>query len=144
MKVEGLVGAPGKGTVATIKIGWTKRSDFWTYQPEAERHFIEFELFLRDDTDPERVAEAAFEATNSPGSMSPLAQRILWKIGAFGYRGEEAGHYSLSVGDTVQVDEVLLACERFGWKEVEAAPVELPEEIHAAAMAAKYPEVYGR
>lgn len=123
-----------------VKIGWTKHSDYWTFQPQAERHWVEFNL--ASGLEPEVVAEAAFEATNSPSRLSPLAQAILWKIEAAGYTGKEA-HYSLSVGDVVQVGEVLLACERAGWTRV-APPAELTEERYAAEMALKYPEVYGR
>lgn len=70
----------------------------------------------------EALAEACFEATNAPFATG-LAAQIAEKIAATGYRGEQAGHYSLSVGDTVTVNEVTLACARFGWERVTMAPV---------------------
>lgn len=119
--------------MTTIKIGWTKGSDFWEYHPELERHWLEIKLASGGRETPQMIAEAVFEATNAPENypIGALASEIRAKIELAGYRGiprverggvviEPGVHYSLSVGDVVQVGEKLLACERFGWKEVAA------------------------
>lgn len=120
-----------------ITIGWTRSevvdgkliySSFGDgYRPGASQHTET--ITIRRDGPPasptlelvEHIAEAVFAATNDPG-MRPdaygnLAQRIRHAIDATGYRGQGA-HYSLSVGDTVTVNEVMLACEGSGWRRV--------------------------
>lgn len=66
------------------------------------------------------LAEHVFEATNGPHLMNPqgLTGQIAQLIEDSGYRGLEAGHYSLSVGDTVTVEGITLACGKVGWSQV--------------------------
>lgn len=116
--------------IVDVTIGWTKSdmangySSFNGYKPGAQQHtetvhvvVTEEDAALRPEQVVEKIADAAFAATNSPGLLSALAAQIRKGIKATGYRGEGA-HYSLSVGDTVTVNEVTLACEDFGWKRV--------------------------
>ena len=72
----------------------------------------------------EALAEACFAATNHPfpRSLEGLPGQVYRAIEATGYRGEQAGHYSLSVGDTVTVNEATLACAPFGWERVTLTP----------------------
>lgn len=110
-----------------VTIGWTKSkmpeySSFADgYRPGAEQHtetiVVETEPFEDPQHTVEAIAEAAFVATNSPYEVSGLASQIREGIEATGYNGRGA-HYSLSVGDTVTVGEVTVACESFGWKRV--------------------------
>ena len=113
-----------------ITIGWTKSdmergySSFSGYQPGAAQHTETIEVeTLPFEGEPQKtveaIAEAAFVATNSPYEVTGLAAQIREAIAATGYRGQGA-HYSLSVGDTVTVGEVMLACESFGWQRVQA------------------------
>jgi hypothetical protein len=57
---------------------------------------------------PEAMAEAVFHASNAPtiDPANPLHRTL--RAGLRGYR-------SVSVGDTVTIGEVRLACERTGW-----------------------------
>ena len=68
----------------------------------------------------ETIAEACFYATNAPRLTLPegLTGQVCEALDATGYRGEQAGHYSLSMGDTVTVEGVKLACSRVGWTPV--------------------------
>lgn len=110
-----------------VTIGWTKSdlpeySSFADgYKPGAQQHTETIEVEVESFADPqhtvEAVAEAAFVATNSPYEVSGLPAQIREAITATGYNGRGA-HYSLSVGDTVTVGEVMMACESFGWKRV--------------------------
>lgn len=71
----------------------------------------------------EVVCEAAFDATNNPApteSLTPFGRQIREALAARGFDGSQSGHYSLSVGDTVTVAEVMFECRAFGWKRVEA------------------------
>lgn len=67
----------------------------------------------------EAIAEHVFEALNHPFAtqVEGLTGQVARLIGETGYRGQGA-HYSLSTGDTVTVNEVTLACARFGWERV--------------------------
>lgn len=121
-----------------VTIGWTNSdrdnrifTDGYSsfsdgYRPGAEQVTRTLTVDLGDTEQPvdrlvEMIAEAAFEATNSPAPQMKVAQALRAALDADGYRGEGA-HYSLSVGDTVTVGEVTLACDRFGWKRVVIAP----------------------
>ena len=114
----------------TVTIGWTllntedptreyvSFSD--GYREGAPQHEVTFEIETYGVTG-RHVAESAFIATNAP-EVGPetLAGHILAKISESGYTGRVdrkgyAGHYSLSVGDTVTVDGAKYACEPFGW-----------------------------
>lgn len=68
------------------------------------------------------IAEAAFMATNHPEPQrldrSSVAGQIFATLDARGFDGRASGHYSLSVGDTVTVGEVMLACASLGWERV--------------------------
>lgn len=116
-----------------VTIGWTMSdrangySSFDGYQPGARQHTetITVDASSLDLTNPEavvhQIAEAAFVATNAPFATG-IAAQVAEAIAATGYHGREAGHYSLSVGDTVTVNEVTVACARFGWERVTLAP----------------------
>lgn len=113
-----------------VTIGWT-RSDPATgyssfsdgYQPGASQHRLTLRVDVPADADitaaVEAIAEAAFAATNhpDPDTLTGYAQQIYEGVHASGYTGREA-HYSLSVGDTVTVAEVTLACAPTGWQRV--------------------------
>ena len=119
-----------------VTIGWTRSdlangySSFDGYRPGASQHTETITL----DTDGkgtgifaevptleavEQIAEACFVATNAPFT-SGLAAEIAEQIAQTGYHGQGA-HYSLSVGDTVTVGEVMVSCERTGWQRVAGA-----------------------
>jgi hypothetical protein len=124
----------------TVIIGWTQHerlpespgtmlhrvarqpdyTPFWDgYRAGQPQHTITFELEVPDNATPAIVAQEAFTASNAPYPLTEgtVAARILAAIQATGYRGREA-HYSLSVGDTVEVDGVKLSCEGSGWEPV--------------------------
>lgn len=107
----------------TITIGWTKSdrasgySSFDGYRPGAQQHTETIEVELPEGWDAERIAEAVYESMNAPSSPT-ASDQIREAIAATGYRGEGA-HYTLSVGDTVTVDGVSLACGRLGWQRVQ-------------------------
>lgn len=116
-----------------VTIGWT-RSDMDNgyssfsdgYRPGASQHTETLTIDLGETNQPvdrlvEMIAEAAFEATNSPAPQMKVAKALRAALDATGYRGQGA-HYSLSVGDTVTVGEVTLACDNWGWKRVVIAP----------------------
>lgn len=113
-----------------VTIGWT-RSDPATgyssfsdgYQPGASQHRLTLRVDVPTDADitaaVEAIAEAAFAATNHPypDTLTGHAKQIYEGVQASGYTGREA-HYSLSVGDTVTIAEVTLACAPTGWQRV--------------------------
>ena len=115
--------------IVEVTIGWTKPnraigySNFDGYRPGASQHIETIQLDMPHATPTlelvEQIADAVFEATNSsqPTHGCSLPAAIAWAIGMTGYWGEGA-HYSLSVGDTVTVGEVMLACARTGWTRV--------------------------
>lgn len=86
---------------------------------------LELEAERRNHT---AIAEAAFIATNHPfpRSLQGIAAQILGFIDDADYDGTVpadmedrwVGHYSLSVGDTVEVDGVRYACASLGWERV--------------------------
>jgi hypothetical protein len=88
------------------------------YRPGAAQHVLTVTVDLAPELSPDKIAELVFHATNAqvltPGGP---AQAIYEAVVATGYRGEEA-HWSLSVGDTVTVDGVQLACQAAGWTPV--------------------------
>jgi hypothetical protein len=113
----------------SITIGWTKSdrasgySSFDGYRPGAEQHTetIEVDVPATGRWDAERLADHVYEAMNAPASPSvfgSVPEQIREAIAATGYRGEGA-HYTFSVGDTVTVDGVTVACGRVGWQRVE-------------------------
>lgn len=91
-------------------------SDPW--RPGQPQHevtiLVEVPGGLAEDT----LVEAVFRATNDPDQPradDDLASAILTAIQATGYTGREA-HWSLSVGDTVTVDDRRVwSCRKFGW-----------------------------
>jgi hypothetical protein len=110
----------------TLVIGYTKMTRdrtyiaaFDGYRPGAAQHVLSVTVNLPPGMEPHRVADLVFIGTNAPelDPRSP-AGLVLAAIQATGYRGAEA-HWSLSVGDTVTVDGIQLACEAAGWTEVE-------------------------
>lgn len=119
----------GQPLVVEVTVGWTRSdmengySSFDGYRVGASQHTETFEVEVAVGQPLHAleylIAEAAFAATNFPPGTTEdsLAEQILAKITASGYRGQGA-HYSLSVGDTVTVGEVMLACERTGWTRV--------------------------
>lgn len=119
-------------TTLEVTVGWTRSDEtsgycsFMGYKPGASQHTEVLEIEVAEDFGPIEgnmyaLAEAAFVATNSEGPLSPLAQSIRTALDATGYRGQGA-HYSLSVGDTVTVGEVMLACASLGWERVTGVP----------------------
>lgn len=110
----------------TLTIGWTKSdmdngySSFMDgYRPGAEQHTETITVEVDREYSVEALAERALVATNAPYvEPGSVAEKIAKAIEATGYYGQGA-HYSLSVGDTVTVGEVTVACERLGWKVVE-------------------------
>lgn len=113
-----------------VTIGWTRSdpdagySSFCDgYRPGAAQHRLTVLVDVPDEADiavaVEAIAEAAFTATNHPApeTLTGYARQIHDGITASGYIGREA-HYSLSVGDTVTVGEVTLACAPTGWQRV--------------------------
>lgn len=117
-----------------ITIGWTKSdmdngySSFGGYRPGAEQHTETISIQSHGSTGifaaaptleaVEQIADAAFEATNSPFPQSPLAVEINEELERRSFYGEQSGHYSLSTGDTVTVGEVTLECAPMGWKQI--------------------------
>lgn len=111
----------------TVTVGWTKSdmstgySSYDGYRPGAEQHTETITVAVESPADSKAVAEAVFEATNSPcvrPNDGSLAGQVLEALVATGYHGQGA-HWSLSVGDTVTVDGLMLAVERFGFSVVE-------------------------
>ena len=120
-----------------VTIGWTRSdpeagySSFSDgYRPGASQHRLTVRVAVPDDADVaaavEAIAEAAFAATNHPApeTLTGYARQIYEGIAASGYIGREA-HYSLSVGDTVCVGEVTLACANTGWQRVTYAGLDV-------------------
>lgn len=113
-----------------VTIGWTQSdresgySSFDGYRPGAKQHTETVEVEIPETVSAQEadwatlhIAEAAFEATNSPFPKTGLAQQINEALENKSFYGQ-GGHYSLSVGDTVTVGEVTLACASFGWERV--------------------------
>lgn len=116
-----------------ITIGWTRSdmakgySSFSGYRHGAEQHTETIEIDLPTDVTPEQVGEYVFDATNNPFvPANSVAGQIAAAIEATGYHGREA-HYSLSIGDTVTLGEVTVACDSFGWKRISIDPALLDE-----------------
>jgi len=118
-----------------VTIGWTMSdlaagySSFEGYRPGAKQHT---ETITVEWTNPpmygdtldlnraaEVLAEACFYATNTPRLTYPegLTGQVCRAIHDTGYDGRGA-HYSLSIGDTVTVGEITLACASLGWERV--------------------------
>tara|TARA_R110000744_G_scaffold17115_4_gene46700 strand:- start:1944 stop:2273 length:330 start_codon:yes stop_codon:yes gene_type:complete len=60
------------------------------------------------------AAEQMFHIFNAPEEMLENWERTLAKDFRF------SGHYSLSVGDVVEVKGKQFLCESFGWKEIDS------------------------
>ncbi|MFF1820417.1 hypothetical protein ACFVWG_24135 [Kribbella sp. NPDC058245] len=109
-----------------VEIGWTlsdRENGYVSYmdgwRAGAAQHAVSIEVDLPPDLPPYKVADLVFLATNAPDLEGhPDAAKILAAVQATGYRGVEGGHFSLSVGDTVTVDGMRLACEDVRWKDV--------------------------
>lgn len=113
-----------------VTIGWTKQHELpperrWSeYQPGDPQHTLTFTLDVYSGMSPEEttraIAEDCFVATNHPvpQTLNDGAGLVYSLIKQAGYRGQEGGHYSLSVGDTVTVSEIMLACVADGWERV--------------------------
>jgi hypothetical protein len=92
------------------------------WRPGAEQHVLSLTVDLPPTLETHQVADLVFYATNAPDlADDPWAGAIRKAIDATGYRGEEAGHFSLSVGDTVTVDGIGLACKSAAWGSIEEA-----------------------
>jgi hypothetical protein len=104
-----------------VTIGWTQYG-FDGWEPGLRQHvediFIDIETAQPTSLLVETIVEAVFIATNhpEPESLRGMSGAVYRAIRDTGYRGEQAGHYSISVGDTVTIGETTWACERFGWK----------------------------
>jgi len=105
-------------TISDRDHGYVSYMDGWRAgQPQ---HELSIEVAVPPSLAPHQVADLVFIATNAPDVEShPYAAKILEAIVATGYRGEEAGHFSLSVGDTVTVDGIKLACQASNWVNAE-------------------------
>jgi len=77
---------------------------------------------LLGTADPEAIADLIFEATNLQSDADPV-WRILRKEQPWGRT-----HTSLSVGDQVSVNGVVLCCEVEGWS-LALPPIITPEEV---------------
>lgn len=120
---------PGE-EVRTVTVGWTKHEDrdvspthipfFHVWRPGQDQHEETITVAVPADLYGQRLAEVVFAATNHPDPDRLLgpAATIRKAILDTGYEGREA-HWSLSVGDTVTVDGVRWAVDRFGWVLVE-------------------------
>ncbi len=117
-------------TTIDVTVGWTRSdmangySSFDGYRPGASQHTETFQVDmtgtnLHPTSWPEAIADACFYATNAPrlGYPQGLTGLVCRAIDELGYDGRGA-HYSLSVGDTVTVGEIALACASFGWERV--------------------------
>lgn len=108
-------------TISDPESGYSSFSD--GYRPGAKQHCLTVRVHVPDEVNDasvvETIADAAFTATNHPypHTLRGIARQIHDGVTASNYRGSEA-HYSLSVGDTVTVSEVTLACARTGWQRV--------------------------
>lgn len=92
------------------------------WKPGAAQHVLTLTVDLPAHLEAHQVADLVFYASNAPDlSGDHWAGAIRAAIDATGYRGEEAGHFSLSVGDTVTVDGIALACRSAGWGPAEEA-----------------------
>lgn len=106
-----------------VTIGWTtSEGHFWGFEPGMDQVTRTFPLDMTGTNLapahwPEAIADAVFYATNAPRMSYPdgLTGTVCRAIDALDYHGEGA-HYSLSVGDTVTVGEITLACDDVGWK----------------------------
>lgn len=106
-----------------ILVGYTKRDPISGYvgfadgwEPGRAQHVLTITVDLPPGLEAHRVADLVFYATNSPDLDSDQwAGMIREAIDATGYTGEEAEHFSLSVGDTVTVDGIQLAARAAGW-----------------------------
>jgi hypothetical protein len=110
-------------TQTTITIGWTKADRANDYIPFSDGYRPGADQHTETITVPVSasllgVADAVYEATNNDGRLfrGSMAWHIQEELRATGYRGEEASHYSLSVGDTVTVNGSRAICERSGWR----------------------------
>jgi len=115
-----------------VTIGWTMSdrdagySSFADgYRPGAKQHTETITVEWTNAPDDahkvaEVLAEACYYATNAPRFTCPegLTGQVCRAIDETGYDGTGAGHYSLSVGDTVTVGEITLACASLGWERV--------------------------
>jgi len=129
-----------------VTIGWT-RSDLANgyssfsdgYRKGAQQYTETLEV--NTELDPSEIAEAAFHGTNAPEESidsTSVAGHIAAVLKKRGFNGSQSGHYSLSVGDTVTVDGVMLACADLGWEVVEP-PVPAwgqPQVVPSTALAA--------
>lgn len=105
-----------------VNIGLTRNNRADDYIPAADgyRFGAEQDAILLDYPDymepAEKVAERIFIATNAPdeAQFSPAQQAMRELLAPFKLR-------ALSVGDTVTVGDVTLACTRAGWTVVVAA-----------------------
>ena len=104
------------GTVS-VKVGWTEYTgeycpplDGW--RANAPRAWAELEMPGVSGADPVALAtahaELLFEATNRYAGPLWAQLQALLPAGR--------GHTALSVGDCVQVGEIMLSCESVGWK----------------------------
>lgn len=108
-------------SISDPEAGYSSFSD--GYRPGVKQQCVTVHVEVPHDADPaaavEAIAEAAFAATNHPApeALTGYARQIYDGVKASGYRGQGA-HYSFSVGDTVTVNEVTLACASLGWERV--------------------------
>jgi hypothetical protein len=115
---------PGE-QLQVVTVGWTKHEarlgddghvPFWdVWKPGRPQHEETVTVALPAELSGQQVADAVFHATNAPEVREGTPEHaILAALKHTGYEGREA-HWSLSVGDTVTVDGVIWAVDRFGW-----------------------------
>lgn len=123
-------------TKIDVVIGWNTARDpegrhlGWArgWKPGDPMHTEELTLEAPGTTRPaldflEVICEAAFSATNDPRpteDLTPFGRQIREALAERGFDGSQSGHYSLSVGDTVTIAEIMFECKAFGWNRVEA------------------------
>jgi hypothetical protein len=117
-------------TLTKITVGFTESnratgySSFDGYMVGAQQTEVEVEVpsslvmavpHTPGITRAERVAEAVFYASNSPYAQNtPLGYAL------FSALSQVPGLRSLSVGDTVTIEDTRLSCDRWGWSEIHA------------------------
>lgn len=85
------------------------------YRPGAEQDLVAFDAALSATAQPSDVADALFEATNSPFTLDGMAAALRDGWTAAGHSRQVAPFRSVSVGDTVTVGRVVLVCDSASW-----------------------------
>lgn len=107
-------------TITDRAAGYVPASD--GYRKGAKQRVVTIDLFAVHAGEALAVAEAVFVATNAPAvvvAKSQMARDVLRALVALSRaQGTPSVPRSLSVGDTVTVEGVTVACASAGWKQV--------------------------